>query len=80
MWNTTDMVKPKILHESQQLQKSAEQNNMRPIWKYIANAKNSQKPQRSKQAIGKHDNALTQNKAALISRWEEWIQRQYKTQ
>ena len=29
----------KILHESQQLQKSAEPNNMQPIWKYITKAK-----------------------------------------
>jgi len=64
----------KLLREAQTLQKAADNNNMHPIWNYVARAKNAQKPKGAHQALKrKTDNTLTQNKTELITRWAEWI-------
>ena len=52
---------------------------MNPIWKYINRAKNSHKPQSSKQVIKKQDGTYTHNKQELIERWTEWIEQQFQT-
>ena len=80
MWNTTEMVQPENTTRSTatpEISRSIQHAANMEIHRQCENFTETTKLQTSHQ---KHDNALAQNKAELISRWTEWIRQQFQTQ